>query len=292
MSLSNTFLENIIRLSKEEIIPYSSFSNKKSLLDLDGFGIIIDKSIKPYSIVLSDLEYLLATINAKYKYDFNNIEQIKEYLNKVTKGELGRDEVIEHRTTTKDKESKSFSGLKINCIKNITIKLNNKNEILKPMNGSCLFVFYKESLTIDVNVTLVGVENPQVLWYIKRYAHLFDNSKEYLFILVKDQNNYFYEWIKTIKNDYIHFGDFDISGVSIFVNEVLPKLHNKINSSFLIPENIQLAFKKKGSREIFNRQEKFLNSLNVCTDKKIISLLELIKNEKKGLEQEFFGLNR
>ena len=51
------------------------------------------------------------------------------------------------------------------------------------------------------------------------------------------------EWISNLENEYIHFGDYDLAGVNIYLNKVLPRLSSKKYSMF-IPNNIEQLIEK------------------------------------------------
>ena len=83
----------------------------------------------------------------------------------------------------------------------------------------------------------------------------------------------------------IHYGDFDISGIGIYLNEYKKYLSERAN--FFIPENVEDAIKKNGNRERYNNQ-KVNFDINNITEKRLLSLIETINAEKKGLDQEFY----
>ena len=60
--------------------------------------------------------------------------------------------------------------------------------------------------------------------------------------------------MKSIPNNYLHFGDFDLAGIGIYVNEYKCHLSNK--SSFYIPIFLSSYFLHK--KEIFNEKSEAL----------------------------------
>lgn len=86
-----------------------------------------------------------------------------------------------------------------------------------------------------------------------------------------------------IPNHYLHFGDFDPAGISIFLNEYWKKLGSK--AIFFIPPNIESLVREKGNRTLFDRQ-RFAFDPEEIEDSGLIQLIEVIKQLQKGLEQE------
>jgi hypothetical protein len=91
--------------------------------------------------------------------------------------------------------------------------------------------------------------------------------------------------MKSIPNDYLHFGDFDIAGIGIFLNEY--KKHLQKKATFFIPENIRSILRENGNRERFNKQKANFK-IEEIEEKQILDLIKIINTEKKGLDQEFF----
>ena len=92
------------------------------------------------------------------------------------------------------------------------------------------------------------------------------------------------EWIEDLENEYIHFGDYDVEGIGIYINKIIPRLKKSKKYSMFIPENIEFLIKEYGSRELFEKQRKLEDMIIV--DEKIIALKEMILKYKKCLEQE------
>ncbi len=83
----------------------------------------------------------------------------------------------------------------------------------------------------------------------------------------------------------MHFGDFDIAGIGIYLNEY--KKHLSEKATFFIPENIKSTLRKNGNRDRFDNQ-KINFKIDKIQESKILDLIELIKKEKKGLDQEYY----
>ena len=87
-----------------------------------------------------------------------------------------------------------------------------------------------------------------------------------------------------VPNRYLHFGDIDLAGISIYQNEYEPIVKDR--GYFFIPENIDLLL-KRGIADTYFKQEKKYSSLVGNTDV-MQTLIECIRTHKKIIEQEFF----
>ncbi len=119
-----------------------------------------------------------------------------------------------------------------------------------------------------------------MIWFAKKYQRFFKNNN-ILFVVI---NPYMLEWISDLKNEYIHFGDYDLAGINIYLNKVVPKLNMSKKYSMFIPDNIESLIKKHGNSELYEKQLQYKNL--VTQDNKINDLIEIIKHEKKAIEQE------
>ena len=91
--------------------------------------------------------------------------------------------------------------------------------------------------------------------------------------------------MKSIPNNYLHFGDFDIAGISIYLSEY--KKHLSQKATFFIPENISQTLRENGNRERFNKQK--LNfKIESIEESEILKLINIINSERKGLDQEYY----
>lgn len=278
--LIKTLLEN-------KSIKKSLFANNK-LLDalLECNSIYI--SGKPQQVYLNDEKAFFGVLNAK-GYSISKIEDIDFFIEK-DKQAISRDEVADKYAHTKSIESKSFNGLMISTFNKLEVNLNEKRQYLHPAEGMGSFIHYTSKLELGNDVILVGVENPQVVWYIDNYKHLFDENKKYLFLSISEyKTNYQYKWLESFKGEYIHFGDFDLAGISIYLNTVIPRLKNCNKYSFLIPDNIYNIIKEKNYTKDYQNQIRFLN-IKSKEDKKVQKLIDFIKSYKITLEQETLSL--
>jgi len=269
-------------LLENKSIKKSLFTNKKLLkLLMDCNCVYISK--KPETIYLEDEEALFGVINAN-GHIVSDIKDL-DYFIKEEKAILSRDEMTDKYSHTKEVESKSFNGLTIGVFAKLEVKINDKIQDIYPIEGTGLFIHYTSSFELDDDIIVVGVENPQVIWYINRYKYLFDENKKYLFLSISEyKTNYQYKWLKDFKGEYIHFGDFDLEGVNIYQSRIIHRLKKCKKHSFLIPDDIYKRIEEKQFKKDYQNQIRLLNIKS--NDEKVQKLINFIIEKKITLEQE------
>ena len=105
--------------------------------------------------------------------------------------------------------------------------------------------------------------------------------------LLRYNNNSYIEWLQNIENDYLHFGDFDLSGIAIYISNFRKKLPEN-RCRFFIPPNIEAFIKNSKNRQNYFKQlnDNTVKSLNFEDYPELMPLVQLIRQEQKTLEQE------
>ena len=269
-------------LLEDKYVTKTLFGSKKLLEELIGCNCVY-VSGKPQQIYLNDEEALFGVIKSN-GYKVNSIEDLDYFIEE--KEPKSRDEIADNYSHTKRVESKSFNGLMVSVFDKLEVIYNEKKQYFYPLEGSGLFVHYTSKLQLDDDVIVVGVENPQVVWYINKYKHLFNKEKKYLFLCISEyKTTYQYKWLESFCGEYIHFGDFDLAGINIYLNTIVPKLKKAKSHSFLIPDNIYEIIKEKNYMVDYSNQTRYLN-ITSKKDKDLQKLIEFIKNNKITIEQE------
>ena len=119
---------------------------------------------------------------------------------------------------------RSCPGFPVNSYEPIACLLDGKPFVVNPQEGSFLFVADWERFTIPENVVVIGVENMENFRMIRRqrvffeqYLRAHDLSIRVLFVSRYPQSTDLRRWLCTIPNHYLHFGDFDLAGINIFL---------------------------------------------------------------------------
>ena len=215
-------------------------------------------------------------------HDFNidAIKDIDAYLEEVVETPAPRDIIQKWRKNGKRRKSDSLKGLYASSLVDLVIKVDDKDFTVLPTDGVGYFLFYTQKIEVSPDTIIVGVENYQVIWFAKKYQRFFENKKV-LFVI---SNSYMWEWIASLQNEYIHFGDYDLAGINIYLNTIAPRLKKCKKHSMFIPENIEYLIKNHGNRELYEQQVSYKNLL--IDDPNILRLKDIIRHYKKSLEQE------
>lgn len=213
------------------------------------------------------------------QYDIRDLEKTYELL---LMSEADRGTQVNLTGDSKFVQQRSCPGFMVNSYSPIPARLNGKDIIIAPEEGSMLFIADWQNFVIAEDVLVVGVENMENFRLIRKQKYLFPEDKRVLFVSRYPQSKDLRQWLINIPNSYLHFGDFDIAGLRIYETE----FYNHIGSraSFLIPEDIEARL-KSGSTERYNDQyQKFKNYKPL--DKRILPLFEMINRYHKGYDQE------
>jgi hypothetical protein len=280
MKLPLSLAKKLLLLINSNEAAYSQF-NKSQINDFieDGVIELCYLSGNKKVLKIKSLDYLHDYLFNKY-----NISDINQYVKILSNEDSTRSDFSLVSTNSKIKNDRVFSGFLINTYENIFGYLCDEKINLKPVLGSFIFINDSNNFKIQEDINVVVVENFENFKYIEKQKNLFD-TKNNLFIW-RYQNNALSEWLSEIPNKYIHFGDFDLSGLAIYLNFKQKRKYN--NSSFLIPNNINELIKRHGNRDRYLKQIESTKNINFKIHKEINSLAEFIIENEKSLEQEIF----
>lgn len=185
---------------------------------------------------------------------------------------------------------RSCPGFPVNSYERVECFLGGEPFPVNPQEGSFLFVSDWKKFTIPEDVVVIGVENMENFRMIRRqrrffeeYLHAHGLSDKVLFVSRYPQSTDLRRWLCTISNHYLHFGDFDLAGISIFLFEFRQYL-GKERSSYLIPDDIESRL-KSGFRKRYDEQcEHFKDIKSDILE--LQRLIELIHKERKAYDQE------
>jgi len=149
---------------------------------------------------------------------------------------------------------RSCPGFPVNSYEPLACWLGGRPFVVQPPAGSFVYVDDWCSFTIPADVVVVGIENMENFRMIRQQRLLFEaciGPDRLLFVSRYPQSTDLRSWLQGITNRYVHFGDFDLAGIHIFLTEFRRFLGQR--ASFLIPPDIgrRLA---EGSTERYNDQ--------------------------------------
>ena len=235
----------------------------------------------------------VVTRGSKKSYRARDIEALKRFL--IDKDESYRmlDVTASDSRASMAKETgnsklikvRSCPGFPVNTYEPIVCLLNGREIIINPVEGSFLFITNWKAFSIPEDVVVVGIENMENFRMIRQQRTLFESEigrHRFLFVSRYPQSTDLRSWLQTIPNRYVHFGDFDLAGINIFLTEFQQFLGNR--SSFLIPSDIEKRL-HRGSQERYDSQLSRFGNLK-SDEKDIQSVINLINKYHRCYDQE------
>ena len=273
-------LVKIQRLLAGEEIGFSSLSGPVFRELIDKEYIVLDRTGKRKMIaVVKNAEYLMKVLRQKWQ-----INDIQEYIAFLDKEEKDRTDVQKMLGGTKEEKTSTFQGFLVNSLETVPYILNGQQGTLPLIKGSYLFISDYDTFQIDGDITIMYVENFTSFKQIERYVYLFEPGR-YLFVSRLLSSNAFKEWLKGIPNRYIHFGDFDLAGIDIYLH-FFDEIGNR--ASFLVPDDIEERITRHGNSSLYYSQEEKCKNIKV-TDNRVQPLVDIINKFHMGYEQEGYA---
>ena len=207
----------------------------------------------------------------------------------VDKERLTRAEIASETGNSKLVVVRSCPGFPVNTYEPISCMLNGREFMVHPQEGSFLFVADWQSFFVPEDVVVVGIENMENFRMIRQQRKIFEQCMggvRLLFVSRYPQSTDLRSWLQIIPNRYVHFGDFDLAGIHIFLTEF--HAHLGARSSFIIPQDIEERL-AKGSLERYNDQYARYNRISSDITE-VQSLIDLINKYHRCYDQEGYIL--
>lgn len=270
--------EKLLRLSQGVVI--SAGKVKHALIEeLVTEGILERTGRIQKKITLVDKKPLFLYLQNKL-----GINDLEKYIEVFQKENVQRNELVEISSNSKLKQVRTFKGFLVTSYMPINATLNGKPFIINFNDGTFQFIYDFEKFIPEQNVTIVGIENPENFRYIEKQMYLFKDLQP-LFVsrYPQNQSKDLIKWLKSIPNNYLHFGDFDFAGIGIYLNEFKKHLDEK--AFFFVPDNIEDLIKLNGNKKLYNEQKINFNA-QLIKEESLLRLIKTIHKYRKGLEQE------
>lgn len=235
----------------------------------------------------------VVTHGSRKSYRARDVEALKRYL--IDKDEsyrmlevssfVSRASLAAETGNSKLMTVRSCPGFPVNSYEPISCLLCDKEFVVNPPEGSFVFIDNWQQFSIPQDIVVVGIENMENFRRIRQQKKLFESvlgNMPLLFVSRYPQSTDLRNWLMGIPNRYVHFGDFDLAGIHIFLTEFQKYLGDR--ASFLIPSDIEQRL-TQGSATRYNIQYNKFHTLR-CTDTKLQSLIGLIMNYHKCYDQE------
>ncbi len=186
---------------------------------------------------------------------------------------------------------RSCPGFPVNVIGPLSVRLGDRKILMCPCPGSFLYINDFLNFRIPSNAIVVGVENMENFRLPERQQEVWEQIQDQfggdgvaplLLVSRYPQSKDLGSWLQDIPNPYVHFGDFDLAGVHIFLNEFYARLGER--ASFFVPDDIEERL-AAGSRERYDTQFPRFGKMEV-PDSRVLPLVQLIHRYQKGYDQE------
>ncbi len=282
MKITLTLINKLLRLRSGEALPSSALRGDW-VEDLLRDGVLVSRSQGSRRTLLAadpdKLELALRGIDER----LGGLERMRRILLDATA--ISRSEQAVETGNSKLVVVRSCLGFPVNAYELIFCRLNGQEMAVCPNEGSFLFIADWQRFSIPEDVVVVGIENMENFRLIRRQRILFESllpNERLLFVSRYPQSIALRSWLQAIPNRYVHFGDFDLAGINIFLAEFRQHLGER--ASFLIPTDIEQRL-RNGSAERY--REQYHRCHNLTSDiPSVQRLIDLIHRYHRGYDQE------
>ena len=193
---------------------------------------------------------------------------------------------------SKAAQVRSCPGFPVNVIAPLSVWLGERKLLLCPSPGSFLYISDFLNLRIPSDTIVVGIENMENFRLPERQTEVWEQIRDQygdggvppvLLVSRYPQSKDLITWLQTIPNTYVHFGDFDLAGIHIYLTEFYRYLGDR--ASFYIPDDIEARLTCSGSRERYDTQFQRFGKMEV-TDPRVLPLVQFIHRYQRGYDQE------
>jgi len=280
MNITVALIDKLLRLRNGESLPSSSLRGEW-VEELLREGVLVSRSHGSRRALMAShpttLEGALASVDER----LGDLERMKRLLTV----EASRASMAAETGNSKLVAIRSCPGFMVNSYDPILCKLNGRDFEVASPEGSMVFISDWESFEIPEDVIVVGIENMDNFRKVRQQREFFEREigkKHFLFVSRYPQSTDLRQWLSHIPNRYIHFGDFDLAGIHIFITEFHQYLGNR--SSFLIPFDIEVRL-QSGSAERYNNQYVRFKDMH-SEIPEVQMLIDLINKYRRGYDQE------
>ncbi len=276
--ISRSFASNLLRLIDGEMLPASAFGNRRQLKQLEEDRAVVRMVTGRNRASIRCADPIALENYLRLHFGITDLETYIKLLDQETRD--GEDS-LQATTSTKTFRRKGMQGF---FIKAFSTQLHVGGRALDALpDGVEYFVHEPAALHVPSSALIVGVENPECFVKIDRLIHRFPQKE--LVVVMRYHSLSPVEWLKTIENHYLHFGDFDPAGIAIYCNEYLSRLGEE-RCRFWVPPEIVSLMNAHGRPDLFDRQHQLWPPRIPFKQAELRNLVALITQQGKGFEQE------
>lgn len=280
--LTLRLIENLQRLADADAVPYSSLPKtlaeslvKEGLLNVVNHG--SRRSLRTHNI-----QAFLGAL-PRYNEALTDLEAAKALLTfdgtRSAQASLsGNSKILSERTCP---------GFLINCYDVLECRLRDKPFTVNPPEGSAVYIADWTTFIPPSRALIIGVENMENFLKIRSQKDFFSGclksgETDILFVARYAFSSDMAHWLARLPNRYVHFGDFDLAGIDIYLSQYLPHVGQR--GSFLIPDDIELRI-SNGSRKRYDDQYRKYSALT-SDDARLRQLISIIHKYRRTYDQE------
>lgn len=282
---SSKIINLIIKMRDGEKVPQGAFSSEvaKELLEqLKSRGAVLLQRSRSRGVYYAPDSQKLLCVCGEISPELSDLE---------TAARLAAGEEIS-RSESVEKFGDSKAGCNVNAYKGFSLIANERMTInyygedftLMPTIG--VHIIDWKGIWIPEDAVVIGVENSECFYCLDWIRNLGLKGRFVIlnrFPVCEEAK----QWLESIPNRYVHFGDFDLGGVQIYESEYKRRLGDR--ASFLLPEDIYERIRTKGNARLYTKQMKTQSEVTSPSGE-LTHLLEVIHSCQKVYEQE--GYNR
>ncbi len=286
MKLTLRLIENLQRLTKGESIAYSSLP-KDFVEALMKEGLLTVVYHKTKRSIIAPNSIALCSALPNYNEALKDLEAAKKLLTE----DNSRSAQAALSGNSKTSSQRTMPGFLVNSYSPIDCRLGGNSFVIEPAEGSAVYISDWNSFRPSDSTLIIGIENSENFLRIREQKTLFDSclkqdESTILFVSRYAFSSDLMDWLASVPNRYVHFGDFDLAGVDIFLKQFKP--HVGVRGSFLIPSDIESRL-RQGSRKRYN--DHYLKYATLTsTDQALQHLIDLIHKYRCCYDQEGYIL--
>ena len=281
-----TLIQAFAALRQGETVPFSRFPADwaKEMLLEGGVASIVRGSRKSLKVVSR------AAFDVYLRSKGLQPDKLEETA-AVLSGASSRSEQVQLLGDSKAVMVRSCPGFPVNVIGPLSVRLGERKILLCPCPGSFLYISDFPAFRIPSDTVVVGVENMENFRLPELQTAVWEEIQEQygeggvpplLLVSRYPQSRDLATWLQGIPNKYVHFGDFDLAGVHIYLTEFYARIGER--AAFFVPRDIEERL-SHGSRERYDVQFERFGKMEV-SDARVQRLVGLIHRHHRGYDQE------
>ncbi len=294
MKVTLSLIDRLLRLRSGESLPSSALRGEW-VEELLRDGVLVSRSQGSRRTLVASAPEKLEQALGEIDERLGNLERMRRLLTEAA--DVSRHEQIagSHNVSRYEQAAatgnsklvpvRSCPGFPVNSYEAIPCVLGGQPMTICPSEGTFVFVADWQRFSIPDDVVVVGIENMENFRLIRRQRALFSSllpGERLLFVSRYPQSSDLRSWLLAVANRYVHFGDFDLAGVNIFLTEF--RRYLGCRSSLLVPLDVEERL-RRGSAERYRVQYQKFNRLSSDIPA-VQRLIDIINSCRRGYDQE------